>query len=189
MFTPYLIAKFIHIAGALGMFIAIAIEWVCLVNLQKAENTGNAKQWLKISSRLNRIHAPSWITILASGIYMMVTVWRHQDWITATFALIILMIVLGAVLSAKRFKVIGKQIEQYGQTGLTSELQYKLNDPVLLYSITLRTSIALEIILLMTVKPELTGALASSVIAVAAGVLLPLLLTKTAAQKKSYSQV
>jgi hypothetical protein len=189
MFTPYLIAKFIHIAGALGMFIAIGIEWVCLLNLQKAESIGNAKQWLKIGSRLHRIHAPSWIIILVSGIYMMITVWRQQDWITVTFVLIILMIFLGAVLSAKRFKAIGMMVAQSGQTGLTDELQYKFNDPVLLYSITLRTFIALEIILLMTIKPELTGALTSSVIAVVAGFLLPLLFVKTAVQKKSYSRI
>jgi hypothetical protein len=184
MFTPYLIVKFIHIAGALGIFAAIAIEWVCLLNLQSAESTVNAKQWIKIGSRLHRIHVPSWILILASGIYMMATVWRHQDWVTVTFVLIILMIVLGAVLSGKRFKAIGMMLEQSGQTGLSAELQNKLNDPALIYSLSIRTLIALNIILLMTIKPGLAGALASSFITIIIGVMIRFLFVKTAARKK-----
>jgi len=117
--------------------------------------------------KLGRIHGPSWVAILASGIYMMVTVWKHQDWIVMAFILIVVMILIGAVLTGRKFKSVAKEINSTGR--FTQELQSRLNDKTFLYSLSLRTAIAIDIIYLMAVKPDYVGAITSLIIALAAG--------------------
>src|SRR5690554_4773688 len=98
MLTPYSIALFLHIVGALGMFAAIGIEWLALISLRQADNVNTFNQWSKTMQKLGSLHAPAWITILITGIYMMATAWGRQDWIIIAFLLIVVMILLGAVL-------------------------------------------------------------------------------------------
>lgn len=169
MLTPYSIALFLHIVGALGMFAAIGIEWLALISLRQADNVNTFNQWSKTMQKLGRLHAPAWITILITGIYMMVTAWGRQDWIIIAFLLIVVMILLGAVLTRKKFASLAKEIIRLGK--ISPVIQHRLNDKVFLYSLSLRTAIALDIIYLMAVKPEFTGAVVSFVIALAAGFL------------------
>lgn len=179
MFTIYTFALFIHIVGALGMFAAIGIEWLVLTSMRRAENISTVKQWFSIMSKLGKLHGPSGISILVSGIYMTIDVWGFQDWISATFALLILMMIFGMVVSGRRFRRIGKEVMKSEK--LNAEIKEKLNNQFLLYSIALRTAAALEIILLMTVKPNLFGAFISSFVVIAGGYFLQFLYI----QKKS----
>ncbi|HMB24775.1 MAG TPA: hypothetical protein VKP08_18150, partial [Anaerolineales bacterium] len=55
----YLIAKFIHIVGALGFFIALGMEWWSLRNLRHAASLTKLQDWLHVAGGAQRLGAPS----------------------------------------------------------------------------------------------------------------------------------
>jgi hypothetical protein len=158
MMTLYSFALFLHIIGAVGLFIALSLEWISLWYLRRVATVEQARPWLTLSGLPGRVHLVSGAAILLPGIYMMATVWGGVAWIILTLAAMLLMIVLGMALTGRRMATI--------EAALTTErgpishaLHQRLRDPLLWASIQLRIAIALGIVFLMTVKPGLGGAL------------------------------
>lgn len=164
----YSIALFLHIVGALVLFVALGLEWTSLLYLRRAATTEQAREWLKIFTSLRRLYPISWIVILIPGFYMAATVWGGVAWITVALAAVILLAVLGAALAGRRMAAIGQSVA--GESGpLSATLHSRLEDPLLWASLRVRTAIALGIVFLMTVKPGLIGALITMGVAVLLG--------------------
>jgi len=53
--TLYSLALFLHIVGALGLFIALGLEWTGLWYLRRAGTAEQAQQWLLAFTLLRRI--------------------------------------------------------------------------------------------------------------------------------------
>jgi hypothetical protein len=156
--TFYSFALFLHIVGALGLFIALGLEWTSLGYLRRATTTDQVHPWLQVFTLLRRIYPISWLAILLPGFYMTATTWGGAAWISIAFAAIILIAVVGAVISGRRMAVIGPALAT--ESGrLSSELRQRLGDPLLWASIQTRMAIALGIVFLMSVKPGLGGSL------------------------------
>jgi hypothetical protein len=73
--SDYTIALFLHIVGALGFFAALGLEWMSLYHLRRAATVEQVRSWMGVTSTVGRIGMPSMLTLLAAGLYMMVTVW------------------------------------------------------------------------------------------------------------------
>jgi hypothetical protein len=156
--TLYSFALFLHIVGALGLFIALGLEWTSLGYLRRATTTEQVHPWLQVFALLRRIYPLSWLAILLPGFYMTATTWRGAAWISIAFAAIILIAVVGGAISGRRMAAIGPAVTN--ESGrLSSEFRQRLGDPLLWASIQTRVAIALGIVFLMTVKPGLAGAL------------------------------
>ena len=96
----YSIALFLHVLGALGMFIALGVEWTSLRNLPNATNAREARGWLGLFLLLRRIYPLSFFTILVSGVYMMAVAWGGAAYV---FLLAPLVVVAGASLNGGPF--------------------------------------------------------------------------------------
>jgi hypothetical protein len=156
--TFYSFALFLHIVGALGLFIALGLEWTSLGYLRRATTTDQTHPWLQVFTLLRRIYPISWLAILLPGFYMTATTWRGAAWISIAFAAIILIAVVGAVISGRRMAAIGPAVG--AESGrLSSDLRRQLTDPLLWASIQTRVAISLGIVFLMTAKPGLAGSL------------------------------
>jgi hypothetical protein len=44
----YSISLFLHIAGALGLFAVLGLEWAGLTNLRHATQVGQAREWVRL---------------------------------------------------------------------------------------------------------------------------------------------
>jgi hypothetical protein len=100
----------------------------------------------------------SMLTLLISGIIMTATSWGMVPWIAVTLAAIALMAILTVALSARRLAAIGRAVA--AERGpATPALRDALLHPLLWVGIRARVGIALGIIFLMTVKPDLGGSL------------------------------
>jgi hypothetical protein len=101
---------------------------------------------------------------------MMATAWGGVAWIIVTLASMVLLAVFGA-LSGRRLAAIGRTAAS--ESGpLSPALRDRLHHPLLRTSIQLRTAIALGIVFLMTIKPDLVGALLSMGAAIAVGLIV-----------------
>jgi hypothetical protein len=166
-FYPY--ALFLHIVGALGLFVTLGLEWAGLSNLRRAATAEQAGEWFKLLASLRRLYAIVWLTILIPGFYMAALVWRGVPWITTALAAIVLLVILGMGLGRRRMATIVQEMAaESGQP--SSILRQRLNDPVLWASLWIRTAIALGIVFLMVVKPGMLGALLTMSVAILLGV-------------------
>jgi hypothetical protein len=156
--TLYSVALFLHIVGALGLFVMLGLEWISLLYLRQVSTVEQAHQWLRTFSSFRRLGPISMETILLSGFYMMYTIWGGAAWIGVALAAMILLAVLAVAFTGRRMAAIG-QVVAADSKMLSPSFQQRLHDPFLWASIQVRVAFALAIVFLMTVKPNLEGAL------------------------------
>lgn len=164
----YLIAKFIHIVGALGLFMALGVEWLSLWHTGSAATAEQVRERLRISSSAQRVGMPSMLVLLITGFYMMAIGRIGSAWIIVAFGALILMVVLGLTLTAPRMMAIRAAMSTENGP-VSSALHSLLHESRLWLSLRLRGSIALGIVFLMTVKPDLLGSLITVAFAVILG--------------------
>jgi hypothetical protein len=147
----YAVALFVHIVGALGLFVALGLEWTSLLLLRRATTSEQVRERLRLASGVPRVSGAALAALLVSGLYLTVTVWGGVAWIAVALAAMVLMAVLGAALSRPRLAAIGRAVEAGSLA--------RLPDPLLWLSIHIRLAVALGIVFLMTFKPDLNGSL------------------------------
>jgi hypothetical protein len=134
----YSIALFLHIVGALLLFVLLTVEGVAL------------RQGF-MAARLNRVLGPvSALTILVPGLYMTASQWGWKGWIVVGITAWVLIAVAGAV------------------TGI-SLLAGRLNTRAAAASWSIRVGMALAVVFIMTVKPDLLLAVVAVAIGAALG--------------------
>ena len=165
----YSIALFLHIVGAVGFFVALALEWADLSQIRRALALEQVRASMAVLKNVRKVGFVSMLTAVITGIYMMVTVWRSEAWTVVTIASLLLVIVLAQVLTAPRMMPIGKALVT--EKGPLPKTFHSLaNNPLLWISIQTRIAIALGIVLLKTVKPGWVGSLLIIGIAIVLGV-------------------
>lgn len=169
----YLIVKLIHIIGALGFFMALGTEWLSLSYARNATTSEQVRERLQISRSAQRLGPFSMLTILITGIYMMATVWHRVGWLLVALGALILIVVLGAALTRPRMAAVGQTLATE-KGPVSSSLQRLLNNSLLWLSLRTRVSIALGIVFLMTLKPELLGSLITITVAIVLGLVFSL---------------
>jgi hypothetical protein len=166
--NDYSLALFFHVLGALGVFVALGLEWTSLRQMRRATTAEQVREWMRVSRGAGRVGMAAMLMLLVSGFYMMATVWGGVPWITVALGAIILLVVLGVALSGPRMAAIRRAVSvEHGPVSAT--LHHLSHHPLLWISIQTRGAIALGIVFLMTVKPELSEALLTIGVAIVLG--------------------
>ncbi len=167
----YSAALFLHIVGALTLFMTFAIEWAGLRQLLHAGTLDQAGTWVRILTGVRRVSIVAMLAIILAGMYLArrMEAW-HQAWVGAGLVGTLLIAGIAVALTKRRMREIGQACDG-GMAELTEALAIKLRDPILRLSLHLRTAIALGIVFLMTTKPNLAGALLALGVAALAGIL------------------
>ncbi len=166
--TDYTIALFVHIVGALGMFVALALEWVAWAGLRRSATVQEARGWLGLLGVVRRVGPASLGLILVAGLYMTATVVGWTSWILVPLASFVVIAALGGI-SNRSLPAIERALQI--ETGPISDaLRQRMSAPILAASVRVRTALALGIVFLMTTKPDVVGALVVIVVAAALGV-------------------
>jgi hypothetical protein len=174
----YSIALFVHVVGALLLFVTLTVEGVALRQLPRAA-TSEAAQGAAAMLRLNRIVGPlSVLGVLIPGLYMTATSWGWVGWILVALVSWVVIAVLGAV---NGIRIVGLARSQALLTGI--------RNPMFLISWMTRVGIAVGVIFLMTVKPGAVAAVLAILIAAAAGAALGVGLTRVRRLARTEGQV
>jgi hypothetical protein len=171
--TLYAFALFVHIVGALLLSTAFTAEGIGLFHLRRATSSAGVRQWEGVAG-LARVFGPaSVVTILASGLYMMVTSWGWVPWLAIGLFAWVVIAVLGAVNGIRMSVTVRQSVGGAPPgTGLQSR--------AFLISWLTRLSIAAGIVFLMTNKPDLVPALLCILVAAAVGVAAGFAVTRKA---------
>jgi hypothetical protein len=129
----YPFAVFIHIVGALGLFAALALEWLAVTQFRRATTASESTIWLRILPYVRRIGPPSMAVIVVPGVAMALTSWNFLAWPAAALLGMAGMIAVGLLLSRRPTQAV--------------------------LSVEIRIAIALGIVALMVFKPDLMSSL------------------------------
>ncbi len=169
--TLYAFALFVHILGSLLLTTAFTAEGIGLFQLRRAITDSAVRQWEGILG-LARVFGPaSVVTILASGLYMMISSWGWVPWLAVGLLAWVLIAVLGAV-NGIRLSLTIRQLPTGAAPGTS------LQSRGFVISWLTRLSIAVGIVFLMTNKPDLLAALLCIVVTAAIGVAAAVALTR-----------
>jgi hypothetical protein len=164
----YSIALFVHIVGALGFFVALGVEWMSVRHLRRATTAERVREWMGVAVGVRRLGMASMIALVVSGFFMMAIAQVGAAWVIVAFWALVLLAVLAVALSFRRMAAIGRAAA--AETGSVSpDLYQLLHHPVLWIAIKTRVAMALGIVFLMSLKPDLSGSLLAIGIAIALG--------------------
>ena len=156
--NDYSIALFLHIVGALGYIVALSLEWTGLRQIRSAVTPEHVRSWMGIFKKIRKMGFAAMLTTVITGIYMMLTDVGGEAWIIVTMGSLALVIALSQVLTAPRMAAIGRTLAT--EKGLFSPTYRSLvTNPLLWISIQTRVAIALAIVFLKTVQPDVGGSL------------------------------
>lgn len=165
----YSIALFLHVVGALGLSVALGLEWTGLQQIRNAVLPEQVRIWMGILKATNKVGFPSMLAAVLTGIYMVLKVWGWLPWLIVTIGSLILVIILSVVLSRPRMVAIGQALAT--EKGLVSQTFHSLvNHPLLWISIWTRVAIVLGIVFLKIAKPDLVGSLLTVGVAIVLGI-------------------
>jgi len=151
----YSIVLYLHIVGALLLFVAMGIEFVTVSRLRSTVTAEQARDWLSVLGSIRVIGPVALVAILVPGLYMAATSAGWEGWnILALVAMVGMAALAGS--NAARMPAIGRSIG-------------RLRDRIVWTSILTRIGIGLGIVLLMTAKPDLVGSIVALVVFAAAG--------------------
>ena len=174
----YAIALFLHIVGALGVSVALGLEWIGLRQIQSAKLPEQAGAWMRILKSTNKAGFACMLTTVLTGIYMVLGVWGWVPWILVVLGALVLMIVLSAALSRPRMVSIGQALIT-GKGPGSQSFHNLANHPLLWISIQTRVAITLGIVFLKIARPDVGGSLLTIGAAIVLGLAsaLPMLRT------------
>jgi len=109
---------------------------------------------------------------VVSGFYMMAVARMHVAWLVVAFAVLIVLAVLAVTVTQRRVAVIGRSMEEATTESISVSLHPLLRQPLLWIVTQIRVALALGIVFLMTLKPDLIGSLLTIGIAVILGFVL-----------------
>jgi hypothetical protein len=154
----YSLILFSHIVATVGLFAGLAIEFVAVRALQRAQ-PAETRIWINLWPTLLPMTIASAVLVIASGIYLAAKASAFsQGWIQVSIPFILIIALLGAVTN-KTIQTIGAE----GNLGRGVPL-------IVFLAVSCRTAIALGVVMIMTIKSDLTQSLWVLAIATAAGV-------------------
>ena len=166
--NSYSIVLFFHIVGALGVFLALGLEWTGLWQFRNAMTAEQVRPWMGIFKSVRKVGFASMLMTVITGIYLMVTFWGSEAWLIVTLGSLVLIIALAQVVTAPRMAAIGRALATE-KGPLSNTFHSLVNQPLLWISIQTRAAIALGIIFLKIAKPDLVGSLLTIGVAIVLG--------------------
>ncbi|HEY2026097.1 MAG TPA: hypothetical protein VGG78_03755 [Gemmatimonadaceae bacterium] len=163
---------FVHVAAAMGIVAGLGIEGLVLLQLGRARVAEELRAALDSFRYVQRVGAASLIATVVSGIYLATVFWHWQGpWIGTAFMLLVVIAVIGASMTGRGIAALGRAA---AAPSVVLRLDVERSKPLLQASFTMRLSLVLGIVFLMTVKPDLKLSLLVAAVATAAGLVLGL---------------
>ena len=168
--SNFSIALFFHIVGALGVSVALGLEWIGLFQIRRATVPQEIRAILKVVSSTTRFGFASMLATVITGIYMVMAAVGWVPWLLVVIGALVLVIVLTRALTAPRLAAIGQALAVERES-VSQSFHSLMQDPILWISIQTRVAIILAIILLKIATPGLGASLLTVGVAIVLGIL------------------
>jgi uncharacterized membrane protein len=92
---------FLHVAGAIAIFISWALEYNYLTSMRPALMADNEDAALQEMKQYKKIGSVGVLITLTTGIWLMVALWAYKSWIMMSIISIVLLIITEVLFSRK----------------------------------------------------------------------------------------
>jgi hypothetical protein len=162
------VLRFLHLAAALVLFLALGIECTANSFLRRSTTSAEAQTWLRLARLGPVLNGPALAVLLLSGGYLAaLSGAMKQAWIPASLLAIAVVFLLGIFVNIPRMRAIRQALPAAGDS-----LTVALRNPLLASSVRIRTAIALGIVFLMTAKQPFGPSMITLAVACALGIVL-----------------
>jgi len=169
--TVFSVVLFLHLLGAVALFIGYGIEWTASSLFRNASSTEQVRSWLrvcKVSPPLTGVGLG--IVLLSGGYLASLSGAMKQGWIPATLIAIFFALALGFGLILPRMKRIRAALPP-GNDPVSAQLRERVSDVVLLTAIRVRVLLVTGIVFLMAAKISFVPSLVAITIAAILGII------------------
>lgn len=163
--NAYLLSRYLHVVGALGLFVALGLDWASLAQLRRARTAEQVREWARVLGWLRWLGPFSLAVTVLPGFYMAGAAWRGADWIGVSLAALLVVAALGALGSRRLGTAVKAATREAG--ALSPETRAILRSPLPWISVRIRAALLLGIVYLMTAKPGLVPSLWAMAVALA----------------------
>lgn len=166
----YELALFLHVMGAIGLFMGVAIVLTAMARMRRSESVAQVREWSGLADFSDKLMPVASLVLLLTGIYMAsdVGVWG-DGWVDISLLLLLAMMVLGPAVNARRLAAISRAAKEAPEGSVQGPLLARVLDPVLWTSVQTMSVVGVGIVFLMTVKPGMAGSLVTLVVTLALG--------------------
>src|SRR5258708_2544667 len=129
----YRLTLFCHVLAVVGLFAALAVEWVSLRHLRESASHEVARAWSGLFGLLVPLGMPATLVVLASGIYLatMLGVWE-LGWVRLAVPTLVVVAIAGAIVGPRRNRL--RAAIANGEGALPRDLAAQLRHPLLVAS-------------------------------------------------------
>jgi hypothetical protein len=159
--NAYGLVLFCHVLAAVGLFVALAVEWLGVRHLRVSTSYEQAREWSQPFKVLLPLGMPATLVVLASGIYLATTmsVWE-AGWVKPALPTLVVVAIAGAIVGPRRARSIAAIAKGAGP--LPVDLVAQLRHPLLVASWRVRCALLAGLLFEMTAKPDLRGAVVAT---------------------------
>lgn len=170
--TLYALILFSHVAGALFLFAGLALEWLALSYLRTLDGN-QTTTWIRLVRVAPWSYGPAIGVVLFSGGYLASKIGGNQGWILISFVTLLVIGLIGAIFTMPRIRALWKASKE-NTDSVSTALQDRMRDPVLLASVRLRVTLMFGVLLLMVSKLNTRLSLVTIACATAVGMVVAL---------------
>ena len=175
--TAYTLALFVHITGALALGTTDAIILVGLIAMRRAPTVEQVRLWACFARQAGRLTPLAALLLLVPGAYLVVSAWGWATpWIDVSLGAVVALPLLRSAVLEPRLTAVATGALQATGDPIPASIQRQRLDPLLWGASGVTTGLFLAIVFLMTVKPDLGGALTTVGVALVVGA-VPAVLT------------
>ena len=167
----YPLMLFIHVISDIGIFVGIGAWLLGFAALRRAQDTSQVRALAALIHRTEPLSVVSSLLTIASGLYMLLTVWGWRtSWaLVALASIIVTMPVLLLGVIEPHMKMILQRARVTPDGPVSVPLKMLIDDPLLGTSLQTLAAVVVGIVFLMTTKPSLAAAITAMMVAIGLG--------------------
>jgi hypothetical protein len=174
--TLYTLALFLHIVGAIGVFIGVSIWLFVAVALRRAQQVAQVRTLSGLIQPSGVLTIVSILLLGVAGFYMAITVWGEQaTWIIVATISFLLLAPFGAFVIDPRLRALGRAAAAAPDGELPATVAARTREPLVGIGLWTYVGVLLGIVFLMTNKPPVDASISTMVIATVLGLATGLL--------------
>ncbi|MEO7001579.1 MAG: hypothetical protein ABI068_07235 [Ktedonobacterales bacterium] len=175
----YTLVLFVHVSGAIAVFIGLGIWLFALVGVQRAQRVEQVRALASLFGPSGNMVVGALPFLALAGLYMAYLAWGlFVAWIDVATVSFLLLAPFGAFVIDPRIKAISAYAKKADDGAIPAELSVRIHDPLLGMALTVYVAVLLGIVFLMTIKPPFGPSILAMLIALALGLLVGLMLLR-----------
>lgn len=162
----------VHLLTLVTAACASSLVHYAMGRRQKATTGREAGEWHRMGGVVSKVFPIAIVLFFATGEYMVARSWSWQTGFVQAGAIGALLLLVNGIIIGVRSRALIPMLIEAGDRPLSEAARARMNEPVINTLPWVNHLIALAIVVIMTLKPTLSGSVFTLIIAVAAGLVL-----------------